>query len=58
MLSETLITRANSTYDSWEAGSLDDQVALQTLDQAFSKIDKESRLRFKETFDKINSGLQ
>ncbi|MCF7965775.1 MAG: chromosome segregation protein SMC [Methylobacter tundripaludum] len=32
--------------------------ALQTLDQAISKIDKESRLRFKETFDKINTGLQ
>ena len=32
--------------------------ALQTLDQAISKIDKESRLRFKETFDKINNGLQ
>jgi chromosome segregation protein len=32
--------------------------ALQTLDQAISKIDKESRQRFKETFDKINSGLQ
>jgi chromosome segregation protein len=32
--------------------------ALQTLDQAISKIDKESRQRFKETFDKINHGLQ
>lgn len=32
--------------------------ALQTLDQAINKIDQESRLRFKETFDKINSGLQ
>ena len=32
--------------------------ALNTLDQAISKIDKESRLRFKETFDKINDGLQ
>ena len=32
--------------------------ALNTLDQAISKIDKESRLRFKETFDKINTGLQ
>jgi chromosome segregation protein len=32
--------------------------ALQTLDQAINKIDKESRLRFKETFDKINNGLQ
>ena len=33
-------------------------LALATLDQAITKIDKESRLRFKETFDKINSGLQ
>jgi chromosome segregation protein len=32
--------------------------ALQILNQAISKIDKESRLRFKETFDKINTGLQ
>jgi len=32
--------------------------ALQTLDQAISKIDKESRQRFTETFDKINQGLQ
>ncbi len=32
--------------------------ALETLDQAISKIDKESRLRFRETFDKINIGLQ
>ena len=32
--------------------------ALDTLDQAISKIDNESRRRFKETFDKINSGLQ
>jgi len=32
--------------------------ALNTLDQAINKIDKESRLRFKETFDKINDGLQ
>jgi len=32
--------------------------ALQTLELAISKIDKESRHRFKETFDKINGGLQ
>ncbi len=32
--------------------------ALATLDEAIDKIDKESKLRFKETFDKINSGLQ
>lgn len=32
--------------------------ALNTLDQAISKIDRESRQRFRETFDKINGGLQ
>lgn len=42
---------------------LDDQYndlteALETLSQAINRIDKESKRRFKETFDKINSGLQ
>ncbi|MFI3178562.1 MAG: chromosome segregation protein SMC, partial [Methylococcaceae bacterium] len=32
--------------------------ALELLDQAINKIDQESKLRFKETFDKINIGLQ
>ncbi len=32
--------------------------ALDTLQNAILKIDKETRTRFKETFDKINSGLQ
>ncbi|PCJ28463.1 MAG: chromosome segregation protein SMC [SAR86 cluster bacterium] len=32
--------------------------ALNTLENAIRKIDKETRSRFKETFDKINSGLQ
>ena len=32
--------------------------ALNTLQSAIRKIDKETRERFKETFDKINSGLQ
>ncbi|GFO71242.1 chromosome segregation protein [Bathymodiolus japonicus methanotrophic gill symbiont] len=32
--------------------------ALETLEQAIAKIDEESRQRFKQTFDKINSGLQ
>ncbi len=32
--------------------------ALQTLEQAIAKIDEESRQRFKQTFDKINLGLQ
>jgi chromosome segregation protein len=32
--------------------------ALGTLENAIRKIDKETRSRFKETFDKINAGLQ
>ncbi len=32
--------------------------ALETLDTAIRKIDRETRQRFKETFDKVNSGLQ
>ena len=32
--------------------------ALDTLNQAINRIDRESRQRFKETFDKINLGLQ
>ena len=42
---------------------LDDQhsdlmEALETLTQAIQRIDRESKQRFKETFDKINGGLQ
>jgi chromosome segregation protein len=32
--------------------------ALETLDNAMRRIDRETRQRFKETFDKVNSGLQ
>jgi len=32
--------------------------ALQTLENAIAKIDKETRTRFRETFDKVNEGLQ
>jgi len=32
--------------------------ALETLENAIIKIDKETRTRFKETFDQINSGVQ
>lgn len=32
--------------------------ALNTLRNAIRKIDKETRTRFKETFDKVNNGLQ
>ncbi|MDH3901146.1 MAG: chromosome segregation protein SMC, partial [Gammaproteobacteria bacterium] len=32
--------------------------ALETLENAISKIDKETRARFKETYDKVNAGFQ
>ncbi len=32
--------------------------ALETLESAIAKIDRETRTRFRETFDKINSGVQ
>ena len=32
--------------------------ALNTLDQAIRRIDRETRLRFKETFEQVNQGLQ
>ncbi|NIB43703.1 chromosome segregation protein SMC [Pseudomaricurvus alkylphenolicus] len=32
--------------------------ALDTLENAIKKIDRETRTRFKETFDQVNSGLQ
>jgi chromosome segregation protein len=32
--------------------------SLETLERAIQKIDRETRTRFKETFDKVNSGLQ
>ncbi len=32
--------------------------ALETLENAIRKIDRETRTRFKETFDQINSGMQ
>jgi len=32
--------------------------ALETLQEAMHKIDRETRTRFKETFDKVNTGIQ
>jgi len=32
--------------------------SLETLENAIRKIDKETRTRFKETFDRVNTGLQ
>lgn len=37
---------------------VDLQKALGVLEEAIRKIDKETRTRFKETFDKVNNGLQ
>ncbi len=39
-----------------QAGDL--VTALETLEGAIRKIDKETRTRFKETYDKVNAGLQ
>jgi len=36
----------------------DISAALETLENAIRKIDRETRTRFKETFDKVNSGVQ
>ena len=41
-----------------EAQQTDISSALDTLEAAIRKIDRETRSRFKETFDRINSGLQ
>ncbi len=41
-----------------DAQNEDLQEALETLENAIKKIDKETRTRFKETFDQINTGLQ
>lgn len=37
---------------------VDLQKALEVLENAIRKIDKETRTRFKETFDRVNAGLQ
>jgi chromosome segregation protein len=44
-------------------GYLDSQVsdltqALETLEEAIRKIDRETRTRFKDTFDQVNDGIQ
>ena len=41
-----------------DAQSEDLESALDTLESAIRKIDKETRGRFRETFDKVNEGLQ
>ncbi|TDG13900.1 chromosome segregation protein SMC [Seongchinamella unica] len=41
-----------------DAQNEDLETALSTLESAIRKIDKETRNRFQETFDKVNNGLQ
>ena len=41
-----------------DAQLTDLSTAMETLEGAIKKIDRETRQRFKETFDKVNSGLQ
>jgi len=41
-----------------DAQNADLSSALETLEGAIKKIDKETRTRFKETFDRVNTGLQ
>jgi chromosome segregation protein len=41
-----------------DAQNADLTEALQTLENAIHKIDRETRTRFKETYDKVNSGLK
>ncbi len=41
-----------------DAQNEDLQEALETLEGAIKKIDRETRTRFKETFDQVNSGIQ
>ena len=41
-----------------DAQDLDLTTALDTLEEAIRKIDRETRGRFKDTFDRVNSGVQ
>jgi chromosome segregation protein len=41
-----------------DAQNADLTEALQTLENAIGKIDRETRSRFKETFEKVNEGMQ
>ncbi|MFO1495621.1 MAG: chromosome segregation protein SMC [Lysobacterales bacterium] len=41
-----------------DAQAQDLNEALETLEEAIRKIDRETRTRFKETFDRVNAGVQ
>jgi chromosome segregation protein len=44
--------------DYLDAQDIDLRTALDTLEEAIRKIDRETRGRFKDTFDRVNSGMQ
>jgi chromosome segregation protein len=44
--------------DYLDAQDVDLRTALETLEEAIRKIDRETRGRFKDTFDRVNSGMQ
>jgi chromosome segregation protein len=44
--------------DYLDAQDADLALALETLEEAIRKIDKETRGRFKDTFDRVNAGVQ
>lgn len=44
--------------DYLDAQNIDLTTALETLEEAIRKIDRETRGRFKDTFDRVNSGVQ
>ncbi len=49
---------ASQRKDYLDAQDLDLTTALETLEEAIRKIDRETRGRFKETFDRVNAGVQ
>ena len=49
---------ASQRADYLQAQDADLTTALETLEEAIRKIDRETRGRFKDTFDRVNSGVQ
>ena len=49
---------AEQRKDYLDAQNNDLTTALETLEEAIRKIDRETRGRFKDTFDRVNSGVQ
>lgn len=50
--------QASTRSEYLQAQNADLSAALDTLEEAIGKIDRETRGRFKDTFDKVNAGVQ